>query len=106
MIVNPASDNGRTARRWPGIARAAAGRGLDLDVRATESAGHASELTRTALREGAGLIVAVGGDGTVSEVANGFFDGDDPIRPEAELAVVPRGSGCDFVKTFGIPKQV
>jgi diacylglycerol kinase (ATP) len=106
MIVNPASDNGRTARRWPGIARAAAGRGLDLDVRATEAAGHASELTRTALREGADLIVAVGGDGTVSEVANGFFDGDDPIRPEAELAVVPRGSGCDFVKTFGIPKQV
>ena len=106
MVVNPASDNGRTARRWPEIARAAAGRGLDLDVRATEAAGHASELTRAALREGAGLIVAVGGDGTVSEVANGFFDGDVPINPEAELAVIPRGSGCDFVKTFGIPKKV
>lgn len=106
MVVNPASANGRTARRWPEIARAAAGRGLDLDVRATEAAGHASELTRAALREGAGLIVAVGGDGTVSEVANGFFDGDVPINPEAELAVIPRGSGCDFVKTFGIPKKV
>ena len=106
MVVNPASANGRTARRWPEIARAAAGRGLDLDVRATEAAGHASELTRAALREGAGLIVAVGGDGTVSEVANGFFDGDVQINPEAELAVIPRGSGCDFVKTFGIPKKV
>ena len=106
MVVNPASDHGRTARRWPEIARAAASRGLDLDVRATEAAGHASELTRAALREGADLIVAVGGDGTVSEVANGFFDGDAPIRPEAELAVIPRGSGCDFVKTFEIPKQV
>ena len=50
--------------------------------------------------------MAVGGDGTVSEVANGFFDGDVPINPEAELAVIPRGSGCDFVKTFGIPKKV
>jgi diacylglycerol kinase (ATP) len=106
MVVNPASANGRTARRWPEIARAAAARGLDLDVRATEAAGHASELTRAALREGAGLIVAVGGDGTVSEVANGFFDGDVQINPEAELAVIPRGSGCDFVKTFGIPKKV
>jgi diacylglycerol kinase (ATP) len=106
MVVNPASDHGRTARRWPEIARAAASRGLDLDVRATQAAGHASELTRAALREGADLIVAVGGDGTVSEVANGFFDGDAPIRPEAELAVIPRGSGCDFVKTFEIPKQV
>jgi diacylglycerol kinase (ATP) len=106
MVVNPASDHGRTASRWPEIARAAAGRGLDLDVRATEAAGHASELTRAALREGAGLIVAVGGDGTVSEVANGFFDGDSPINPDAELAVIPRGSGCDFVKTFRISKQV
>src|SRR3982750_1908679 len=106
MIVNPASDNGRTARRWPEIARAAAARGLDLDVRATESAGHASELTRAALEEGAGLIVAVGGDGTVSEVANGFFAAGTAVRPEAELAIVPRGSGCDFVKTFGIPRQL
>src|SRR5512132_49218 len=106
MVVNPASDHGRTARRWPEIARAAAARGLDLDVRATEAAGHASELTRDALREGAGLIVAVGGDGTVSEVANGFFDGDDAVNPDAELAVIPRGSGCDFVKTFAISKRV
>jgi diacylglycerol kinase (ATP) len=106
MVVNPASDNGRTARRWPEIARAAAAHGLDLDVRATESAGHATELTRSALEEGAGLIVAVGGDGTVSEVANGFFTAAGPVRPEAELAIVPRGSGCDFVKTFRISKQV
>jgi diacylglycerol kinase (ATP) len=106
MIVNPASDNGRTARRWPEIARAAAARGLELDVRSTEAAGHATELTRAALDEGAGLIVAVGGDGTVSEVANGFFDGAAAVRPDAELAIVPRGSGCDFVKTFAIPKQV
>jgi diacylglycerol kinase (ATP) len=106
MVVNPASDNGRTARRWPQIARAAAARGLDLDVRPTEAAGHATELTRAALNEGAGLIVAVGGDGTVSEVANGFFDGGAAVRPDVELAIVPRGSGCDFVKTFGIPKQV
>ncbi len=106
MVVNPASDHGRTARRWPEIARAAAARGLDLDVRATEAAGHASELTRAALREGAGLIVAVGGDGTVSEVANGFFEGDAAVNPDAELAVIPRGSGCDFVKTFAISKRV
>lgn len=106
MVVNPASDHGRTARRWPDIARAASARGLDLDVRPTRAAGHATELTRAALREGARLIVAVGGDGTVSEVVNGFFDGDTAVSPEAELAIVPRGSGCDFVKTFAIPKRV
>ncbi len=74
-------------------------------MRLTTAPGHATELTREALTEGARLIVAVGGDGTISEVANGFFDGERAIAPEAELAVVCRGSGCDFIRTFGISKK-
>jgi diacylglycerol kinase (ATP) len=105
MIVNPASDSGRTARAWQAIAAGAKSRGLECDVRLTERSGHATELTRQALREGAALIVAVGGDGTVSEVANGFFDGNQAVNPDAELAVVCRGSGCDFIRTFGISKK-
>jgi diacylglycerol kinase (ATP) len=105
MIVNPASDSGRTRRRWPEIARRAAAMGLDLDARVTEAAGHATVLTREALAGGARLIVAVGGDGTVSEVANGFHSGAGPVAPDAELAVVCRGSGCDFIRTFGISKR-
>ncbi len=105
MIVNPASDSGGTAKAWPGIAEGAKLRGIDADVRLTTAPGHATELTREALTEGARLIVAVGGDGTISEVANGFFDGERAIAPEAELAVVCRGSGCDFIRTFGISKK-
>jgi len=105
MVVNPASANGKTGRRWPGVVRDAKAAGLDPDVRLTESPGHATELTRQALREGAGLIIALGGDGTVSEVVNGFFDGEAAVSPAAELAVVCRGSGCDFIRTFGIPKD-
>ncbi len=104
MIVNPASDGGRTGRRWPEIARAAGQHGLELEPRLTEAPGHASELTRQALRDGADLIVAVGGDGTLSETVNGFYDGAAAVSPTAELAVVARGSGCDYVRTFGIPK--
>ena len=105
MIVNPASDSGRTARRWPEIARRAAEHGLDVEPRLTEAPGHAQELTRQALRDGAQLIVAVGGDGTVSETVNGFYDGAEAVAPAAELAVVSRGSGGDFARTFGIPKR-
>ena len=83
MIVNPASDSGGTAKAWPGIAEGAKLRGIDADVRLTTAPGHATELTREALTEGARLIVAVGGDGTISEVANGFFDGERAIAPEA-----------------------
>jgi diacylglycerol kinase (ATP) len=103
MIVNPASDSGRTARRWEEIARRAAAHGLDVEPRLTEAPGHAADLTRHALREGAELIVTVGGDGTVSETVNGFFDGAEPVAPQAELAVIERGSGCDFARTFRIP---
>ena len=105
MVVNPASANGKTGRRWPGIVREAKAAGLDPDVRVTEGPGHATELTRRALRDGARQIIALGGDGTVSEVVNGFFDGDETVSAEAELAVVGRGSGCDFIRTFGIPKN-
>ena len=105
MVVNPASANGRTARAWPDIARRAESLGLAPEVRLTDAPGHAVELTRDALSGGARLILAVGGDGTVSEVVNGFFDGDRAVSPQAELAVVMRGSGCDFIRTYRIPKQ-
>jgi diacylglycerol kinase (ATP) len=59
------------------------------------------ELTRRALASGARLLVAVGGDGTVNEVVNGLAEADG-----AELAVIPRGTGADFVRTFGIPRKL
>jgi diacylglycerol kinase family enzyme len=105
MIVNPASDGGRTARAWPEIARRARDHGLEVDARLTEAPGHAAELVRAALGEGADLILTVGGDGTVSEAVNGFFADGQSVATSAELAVVMRGSGCDFARTFRIPKR-
>lgn len=103
-IVNPRSADGTTGRRWPEFAQMLAEAGVEAEVRMTEHVGHAAELTRQALRSGAKRILAVGGDGTVNEVVNGFFEGDTLINPEAELGVLCRGTGCDFIKTLGIPK--
>ncbi len=58
---------------------------------------------RAGLRDGPRLVVAVGGDGTVNEVVNGFFDGDQAIAPDAELAIVPIGTGRDGARTYRIP---
>ena len=102
MIVNPASANGRTSREWPEIARHATEAGIDADVLITERPGHATELARDAAAAGTELVIAVGGDGTISEVVNGLAD---PDGTAPELAVICRGSGCDFIRTFGIPKQ-
>ncbi|MGL6278624.1 MAG: diacylglycerol/lipid kinase family protein [Gaiella sp.] len=102
FLVNPASANGSTGRRWPEIARRAAAAGLHGDALLSERQGHLGELAREAALGGATQLVVVGGDGSVHEVANGLAG-----LPDApELAIVPRGTGWDFVRTFGIPRGI
>ncbi|HEY7692899.1 MAG TPA: diacylglycerol kinase family protein [Gaiellaceae bacterium] len=100
FLVNPASAGGSTGRRWPELAHRAAALGLQGDALFSERPGHLRDLARLAAEEGAGLVVAVGGDGTVNEVASGLLGTD------AELAVVARGTGVDFVRTYGIPTKL
>ncbi len=76
--------------------------GLDYRIAVTAGPGHAARAAARALRDGDRFLVAAGGDGTVHEVVNGMFDGGQPIAPDAVLGVLPAGSGCDFVKSFGI----
>ena len=103
VIVNPAARNGAVGRAWEKLAATLAGYGIDAETVQTERPGHASELARAGLRDGPRLVVAVGGDGTVNEVVNGFYDGDRAIAPEAELAIVPIGTGRDGARTYRIP---
>jgi YegS/Rv2252/BmrU family lipid kinase len=98
-IVNPRSAGGRTGRSWPALLRKLP---RNLEVRMTTGPGEATHLTRHALREGFDRILAVGGDGTVNEVVNGFFDLDAPVNPHASLAVIPLGTGGDFRRSLGI----
>ena len=77
IIANPASANGRTGRNWDRIHKhiKESFRG-SFDVEITQHPGHATELSRHAVESGYELVVALGGDGTVNEVLNGFFKGD------------------------------
>lgn len=100
FLVNPASDNGATRRRWPEIARRAGEQGLTGDALFSERPGHLTALAAQAAREGAKLLVVVGGDGSVNEVANGIAG-----RKDVEVAVIARGTGWDFVRTYGIPRR-
>jgi YegS/Rv2252/BmrU family lipid kinase len=77
--------------------------GLEFQVASTKASGHAVEIAATAGRDGYDLVVAAGGDGTVHEVVNGLLSGGGQVPV---LGVVPLGSGCDYVKTFGIPTDV
>ena len=104
FVVNPASANGSTRRRWPEIAHLAAEAGLVGPALLSEGPGQIADLARRACEDGAQLVVAVGGDGTVNEAVNGLMR----VEPErrAELATGPRGSGQDFARSFGIPTAV
>jgi diacylglycerol kinase (ATP) len=104
FLVNPASANGSTGRRWPEIARRAALAGLDGDALLSERPGQIPELARRACEGGARLVVAVGGDGTVHESVNGLMN-VEPTR-RAELATIPRGTGKDFARSLRIPAEL
>lgn len=102
VVVNPHSGGGRTAREWPYIEHALREVYPDMTAVMTSQRGEATTLVRAALGEGREEIVAVGGDGTINEAVNGFFDVDGSIAPEAVLSFVTSGTGGDFRKTFGI----
>jgi diacylglycerol kinase (ATP) len=101
FLVNPASANGKTGKRWPKIAQVAKEAGLRGEAIFSEGPGQLSELAREAADEGATLLVVVGGDGTVHEVVNGIVG-----RESVELALIPRGTGWDFARGHGIPKRL
>jgi YegS/Rv2252/BmrU family lipid kinase len=106
FIVNPASANGSTQRRWPEIARRAAEAGVVGRALLSERPGQIPELVERAAGDGAALVVAVGGDGTVNEAVNGLMRLREQGAEMPELALLPRGTGTDFVRTFGIPTKL
>jgi len=107
VIANPRRGRGRADAGLAGIERALRAAGLGYRIARTGGRGHATELARDALREGGRYLVAAGGDGTVHEVVNGMLDDDGrPVAADAVLGVLACGSGCDFVRSFGLPGGV
>ena len=102
-MLNPAAGRGAAGRALDPIAREFHHQGWSVEVARTEGPGHGAELAARAVQAGAQRIVAVGGDGTVHEVANGLLR---PARTgpggEVALGVVPIGSGNDFAKLAGV----
>lgn len=102
-VVNPLAAGGKAARKWPQISRVLERRLGPIAARFTEASGSGTSLARELLLDGYDLIVAVGGDGTISEVANGFLEGGNP---QACLGILSLGTGGDFQRSLGIPSKI
>src|SRR5262245_19566821 len=104
VIVNPMSGRGRGGTMLPAIREAFAGVGV-TGIEVTSAAGEEHALAERALADGATTLVAVGGDGTWSNVANAILDAG-ASSADCRLALLASGTGNDFAKTLGAPVQI
>jgi YegS/Rv2252/BmrU family lipid kinase len=103
FIVNPASGAGRAGQEWAGIASWLSSTGLSYEAVLTTRPLEATEIAERAVHQSRPAVVAVGGDGTLNEVVNGFFHNGAPIPTTTRLAMLPLGTGGDFRRTLKIP---
>ena len=109
VIVNVFAASQKAGSIWKRSAAYMEAEGVAYEARYTGGEDNATELARKACAEGFRRFVAVGGDGTVHDIINGIagYSDDNSVKlSEFTLAVVPLGSGNDWVRTFGISKNI
>jgi diacylglycerol kinase (ATP) len=97
FIVNTTSGRGFSKKRLDYINDFCDSRQLNYDIKFTEYRKHASKIAEESIKEGIEKVISVGGDGTSHEIANALIDSD------AEMGIIPCGSGNDFPKSVKIP---
>jgi YegS/Rv2252/BmrU family lipid kinase len=100
VIVNPWAGRGKAGRHLPEIEQELQRSGADFEVQTTHARGGAIELAWRGTESRARCIVAVGGDGTINEVVNGLKGAEAKTGYRPQLAILPLGTGSDFVKVF------
>ena len=91
---------------WPGLKKELKAKIGEFSFALTQSAGHAEELARTALNAGHDWIIAIGGDGTLSDVANGFFKDGESVNSKAVFSFLMLGTGSDFQRNFHLSHEL
>ena len=109
MIVNPSSASATTGDTWKDTAAILTEGGLSVEPVVTQHPGHAIQLAQEAAEKGNRKFISVGGDGTLHEVMSGllrYADASGADLGDFTLAVLPYGTGNDWIKTAGIPKDM
>ncbi len=124
LVVNPNSSSGLTGKGWNELySEIKEALGVSVKVALTKKPGDGTIIARKSLKQGFKKIVAIGGDGTLNEVANGFFEDPvgihsnkvdtesgssalKPINPDAIMGVIPSGTRNVLAKSLGLPEGI
>ena len=107
VILNPASSAGRTGRRQAGILAAIEHHlGREFSLCVTKRPNEATSSAREASLQGAKLIIAVGGDGTIQEVVNGLMQAGTSLNRRPQLGIINAGTGHGFAQSVGLPAGI
>jgi diacylglycerol kinase (ATP) len=106
VIVDPGAGEGRVAANVDAVRRAIEREGLEHRILIADGPGEAARLASGVLDDGYRYVAAVGDDATVQDVVNGMFRDGRTIVDQPVLAVLAAGSGCDLIRSFGLPDDV
>ncbi len=107
FVVNPMAAAGRIQKQWgkiESLIKQKFGEGFEIVF--TKKPMHAVELARDGIRNGCDRIIAVGGDGTLNEVINGFFENNQIIKKDVALGTLEIGTGADFIRNLNFPASL
>lgn len=106
IILNPIAGKGTAGQRRAELEALLKGRNIEYDLVLTKEVRHATALARDAGKNGYGVVVAAGGDGTINEVINGLMSDDYRDDPRPVLGALAMGRGNDFAYGADIPEKL
>ena len=106
IIANPISGNRNFSKQWKEIQQLLNNKKIDFSFAFTKFSKHEIELVDTAIQQGFRNIISIGGDGTLHNVVNGIMTQRYAKTSDITIAVIPQGTGNDWIKTYNIPNNV
>ncbi len=105
VIINPTSGNGKAKTFWPKIKHLLETNDFNFEFEFTKSGQHNISVVQNIVNQGFKHIICVGGDGTIHHTVNGIMLQKSVPTSSIHVGVIPIGTGNDWVKTYGIPKE-
>ena len=106
IIANPIAGNQKFSKQWKEIQQLLNSKNIDYSFVFTQFSKHEIELVQNAIQQGFRNIISVGGDGTLHNIVNGVMMQRYVKSSDITIAVLPIGTGNDWIKTYNIPNNI